>query len=94
MYQELLEIVAETEEDSGASTDATVADSRGYAPNMPVVAEESETEYPSFNQKKPSHLQRGDSEFDEVINNVLGENNQAQFRRDDLSDDDDEDAYE
>ena len=50
MYQELLEIVAEQEEDGGASTDVTVADSRGYAPNMDVVAEESETEYPSFKQ--------------------------------------------
>ena len=39
---------------------------------MPVVLEESETEYPSFSQKKAKGgLKRGDSEFDEVIDNVL-----------------------
>ena len=89
MYQELLEIVAENEEDDSTTDVTQVSDSRGYAPNMPVVAEESETEYPSFKQQKSGKsggaLQRGDSEFDEVINNVLGEN-----RRDDLSDDDDD----
>lgn len=58
MYQELLEIIAESEQnqddESGTSTDVTVADTRGYAANMPVVAEESETEYPSFKEKKPA----------------------------------------
>ena len=52
----MLEIVAEAEQNiddnDGASTDITEADSRGYAANMPVVAEESETEYPSFDRKK------------------------------------------
>lgn len=76
MYQELLEIVAENEQnldDEGSSTDVTAAESRGYAANMPVVMEESETEYPSFKQeRKRGKMQRGDSEFDDVIDNVLG----------------------
>mmetsp|Transcript_36636 Transcript_36636/g.48107 ORF Transcript_36636/g.48107 Transcript_36636/m.48107 type:complete len:96 (+) Transcript_36636:3043-3330(+) len=61
---------------------------------MPVVLEESETEYPSFSMKKrgggaaaKQNLRRGDSEFDEVIDQVL-EDNKNVARRDDLSDDD------
>ena len=71
MYQELLDIVRSSDEpdDTSASSDATRPESKAhsYAANMPVVAEESETEYPSFSMKKkgPSkELKRGDSEFD------------------------------
>ena len=61
---------------------------------MPVVEEESEAEYPSFDQKKNrKNWQRNDSEFDKVINEVLEENKErskSPFKRDDLSDDDDD----
>lgn len=58
MYSELLDIVRgaeqpDEEEASSASTDVTeyrAADN--YAANMPIVAEESETEYPSFSAKR------------------------------------------
>ena len=58
MYSELLDIVRGAEdpddtETGSASTDVTeyrAADN--YAANMPIVAEESETEYPSFSVKK------------------------------------------
>jgi len=94
MYQELLDIVrnADQADDASVSTDATAA--KGYEANMPVVLEESETEYPSFSMKKrgggaaaKQNLRRGDSEFDEVIDQVL-EDNKNVARRDDLSDDD------
>lgn len=97
MYQELLDIVRSSEEPddtSATSSDATRPESttsHNYVPNMPVVAEESETEYPSFSMKKKGaarDLKRGDSEFDEVIDSVLAENKgPANARRDDLSDD-------
>ena len=88
----MLEIVAESEQnlddDSGASTDITAADSRGYAAVMPIVAEESETEYPSFDRKRKNP----DTQFEDVIDKVLAENREENhFRRDDLSDDDDDD---
>ena len=59
MYQELLDIVRsgdqpDNEEASSASTDITepyrAADN--YSANMPVVLEESETEFPSFSAKR------------------------------------------
>ena len=62
---------------------------------MPAIFEESETEYPSFSMKKRGgdganrNLGRGDSEFDDVIDQVLEENKNA-GRRDDLTDDDDD----
>jgi len=96
MYQELLDIVRNADspaDDASTSTDATAAH-KGYEANMPVVLEESETEYPSFSMKKRGqagkrNLARGDSEFDEVIDQVLEENKNA-ARRDDLSDEDDD----
>jgi len=92
MYKELLDIVRNSDQpdDTSTSTDVT---NRAYAANLPVVLEESETEFPSFSMKKRGdarpNLKRGDSEFDEVIDQVLEENKQG-FRRDDLSDDDDD----
>ena len=54
---------------------------------MPVVAEESETEYPSFDRKKNNP----DIQFEDVIDKVLAENREENhFGRDDLSSDDDE----
>lgn len=60
MYQELLDIVRNgdqpDEEASSASTDITESQNRpaanNYSANMPVVLEESETEFPSFSAKK------------------------------------------
>ena len=57
---------------------------------MGVIFEESESEYPSFNMKKKPYA-KGDSEFEQVIDKVLKENREkSPFRRDDLSDDDDD----
>ena len=62
MYKELLDIVRngdQPEEEAGStSTDmteprTTAADQ--YASNMPVVVEESETEFPSFSAKKKNN---------------------------------------
>ena len=72
MYQELLDIVRsgdEPEADTTSASDVSRA-ADNYHANMNVIAEESETEYPSFSQKrKPKH--GGDDEFDAVIDNVL-----------------------
>ena len=94
MYAELLDIVrgAEQPEDSDVSGTSTEATRYEYAANMPVVVEESEAEYPSFSENK-KNMRRGDSEFEEVIKDVLEENKREKspFKRDDLSDDDDDD---
>ena len=82
---------ADQDDDSGASTDLTQVESHGA--NMAVIAEESEPEYPSFNQKKKGDPRRAeDAEFDKVIDSVLADNrSKSPMRRDDLSDDDDDD---
>mgnify|MGYP001626723756 CR=1 FL=1 len=62
---------------------------------MDVVVEESETEYPSFSMKKRGEhkqVKRSDSEFDQVVDQVLEENKSHTPRRDDLSDEDDDDS--
>jgi len=57
---------------------------------MDVVVEESETEYPSFSMKKKGEpkLKRNDSEFDKVVDQVIGKSRSPTPRRDDFSDDD------
>ena len=70
MYHELLDVVRNPEAltDDDASTDATKSEisAAHYKANMPAILEESEPEFPSFSQKKKG-FQRGDSEFDEVV---------------------------
>jgi len=57
---------------------------------MGVIFEESETDYPSFNMKKKPFL-KNESEFEQVIDSILNENKEkSPFRRDDLSDDDED----
>lgn len=91
MYQELLDIVRNADQaDDSTSTDTTNA-SRYYS-NMPIVAEESETDLPSFAMKKKGADRKQkvrESAFDEIIDQVLEENKNAK-RRDDFSDDDDD----
>ena len=93
MYQELLDIVRNVDEppaDDHISASTDISGPRGYEANMPVVVEESETEFPSFSMKKrggAADIKGGDTEFDKVINTVLEENKNAAMR-DDFSDDD------
>lgn len=78
---------ADDEEDQSTASNTTHPES--VQPNMPAIAEESETEYPSFSQKLPK-FGREDSEFDQVIDSVLAQNrDKSPMRRDDLSDDSD-----
>lgn len=75
MYQELLDIVRSEDQpvDDGASASTNTTVPNFYDANMPVVMEESETEFPSFSMKKKggAELKRNDSAFDSVIDSVL-----------------------
>lgn len=79
------------EQEDEASTDLTQIE---QSMAMPSIAEESETEYPSFTTKHQPYgrVKRADSEFDKVIDSVLEDNrSKSPMRRDDFSDDDDDD---
>ena len=62
---------------------------------MGAIAEESEPEFPSVNMKRQGpNFRKMDSEFENAVESVLADNKpvaQAPFRKDDLSDDDDDD---